>query len=193
MAQGNLAFRSAGRRDSTGSGGGDHPGVAFEDVGQRRLVQGGIGCRLTTMHASDSPEGARHRREASGRRTHSPDPRVGAYVRITRHTSSIRASGRAETPGHTGRRAVTIDRTQPSTPVEDAMTPPRCRRRKLGPVYEWVLQRVSDSIRGRTVEVGAGIGTMSARIEPLCTELVLVEPAPNLCHQLTNGSSICPR
>ena len=59
--------------------------------------------------------------------------------------------------------------------------------------YEWLLQRVSDSIRGRTVEVGAGIGTMSARIEPLCTELVLVEPAANLCHQLDQRFADMPK
>jgi len=50
--------------------------------------------------------------------------------------------------------------------------------------YVWLLQRISGSIRGRTVEVGAGIGTMSAWIAPLCSELVLVEPAANLCRRL---------
>ena len=50
--------------------------------------------------------------------------------------------------------------------------------------YGWLLDRISDSISGRTLEVGAGIGTLSARVEPLCTELVLVEPAANLCRHL---------
>lgn len=50
--------------------------------------------------------------------------------------------------------------------------------------YDWLLHRVSDSIRGRTLEIGAGIGTLSVQIEPLCTELVLVEPAPTLFHRL---------
>lgn len=50
--------------------------------------------------------------------------------------------------------------------------------------YDWLLHRVSDSIRGRTLEIGAGIGTLSAQIEPLCTELVLVEPAATLFGRL---------
>ena len=50
--------------------------------------------------------------------------------------------------------------------------------------YEWLLHRISSSISGRTLEVGAGIGTLSARVEPFCTELVLVEPAVNLCRHL---------
>ena len=59
--------------------------------------------------------------------------------------------------------------------------------------YEWVLDRVSGSIRGRTVEVGAGIGTMSAWIEPLCTELILVEPAANLCRHLDERFADAPK
>jgi SAM-dependent methyltransferase len=50
--------------------------------------------------------------------------------------------------------------------------------------YGWLVDRISGSVSGRTLEVGAGIGTLSARIEPLCTELVLVEPAANLCRHL---------
>ena len=50
--------------------------------------------------------------------------------------------------------------------------------------YGWLLDRISDSISGRTLEVGAGIGTLSARVEPLCTDMVLVEPAANLCRHL---------
>ena len=58
--------------------------------------------------------------------------------------------------------------------------------------YEWLLDRISDSIGGRTLEVGAGIGTLSARVEPLCTDLVLVEPAANLCRYLENRFADVP-
>ena len=72
-----------------------------------------------------------------------------------------------------------------STTVEDAYDATTLEGSEaLVRYYEWLLHRISDSIRGRTVEVGAGIGTMSSRIEPLCTELVLVEPAANLCRHL---------
>jgi SAM-dependent methyltransferase len=47
--------------------------------------------------------------------------------------------------------------------------------------YEWLLRRIGGEIRGRTLEVGSGTGTMSDRIEHLCSQLVLVEPAANLC------------
>ena len=50
--------------------------------------------------------------------------------------------------------------------------------------YDWVLDRISGSVGGRTLEVGAGIGTLSARVEPLTSELVLVEPAANLYRRL---------
>jgi SAM-dependent methyltransferase len=50
--------------------------------------------------------------------------------------------------------------------------------------HEWLMQRIAGSISGRTLEVGAGIGTLSAKVEPLCTELVLVEPAVSLCRHL---------
>ncbi len=46
--------------------------------------------------------------------------------------------------------------------------------------YEWLMSRITDAIGGRTLEIGAGIGTLSARVEPLCSDLVLVEPAANL-------------
>ena len=50
--------------------------------------------------------------------------------------------------------------------------------------HEWLLHRIAGSITGRTLEVGAGIGTLSAKVESLCTELVLVEPAVDLCRHL---------
>lgn len=54
----------------------------------------------------------------------------------------------------------------------------------LGNYNRWVLGAVSGLICGRTLELGAGTGTISALIEPLCSELVLVEPATNLCDVL---------
>jgi SAM-dependent methyltransferase len=59
--------------------------------------------------------------------------------------------------------------------------------------YEWLLSRIAGSIRGRTLEIGAGIGTLSAEIEPLCTELVLVEPAVNLYRRLDERFADAPR
>lgn len=50
---------------------------------------------------------------------------------------------------------------------------------------KWVVSSIADSIRGRTLEFGAGIGTMSALVRPLASELVLVEPADNLANALT--------
>jgi SAM-dependent methyltransferase len=48
----------------------------------------------------------------------------------------------------------------------------------------WVIDKVADAVRGRTLEFGAGSGTMSALLEPHCSELVLIEPAPNLADAL---------
>jgi SAM-dependent methyltransferase len=61
----------------------------------------------------------------------------------------------------------------------------------------WVVTALSDDIRGRTLEVGAGIGTMSVHLRPMASELVLVEPAENLCESLTerfagdDGVKVC--
>jgi SAM-dependent methyltransferase len=49
---------------------------------------------------------------------------------------------------------------------------------------QWTLGEVANDIGGRTLELGAGTGTISELIDPLCSELVLVEPAANLCAQL---------
>jgi SAM-dependent methyltransferase len=50
----------------------------------------------------------------------------------------------------------------------------------------WMLDLLEGCIRGRALEFGAGTGTMSARVAGRCSELVLVEPAENLHHSLTN-------
>jgi SAM-dependent methyltransferase len=80
---------------------------------------------------------------------------------------------------------MTRDRTSTSTAVADEYDPTNLEL-SVGLVryYRWLLDRISGSIRGRTLEIGAGLGTLSARIEPLCTELILVEPAVNLCTHL---------
>lgn len=51
---------------------------------------------------------------------------------------------------------------------------------------EWALAKVANEIGGRTLELGAGTGTISVLIDPLCAQLVLVEPAGNLCAQLVD-------
>jgi len=49
----------------------------------------------------------------------------------------------------------------------------------------WVVSAFGPAIGGRALEIGCGIGTMSALLVERCSELVLVEPAPNLRARLT--------
>lgn len=49
----------------------------------------------------------------------------------------------------------------------------------------WVVSAFGSAIGGRALEIGCGIGTMSALLVDRCSELVLVEPAPNLRARLT--------
>jgi SAM-dependent methyltransferase len=67
--------------------------------------------------------------------------------------------------------------------VQDPAYDPRTLEASEGLVRynEWVLEKVSSGISGRVLEIGAGTGTLSSVIEPLSSEMVLVEPAPNLC------------
>jgi len=55
----------------------------------------------------------------------------------------------------------------------------------LGRYNRWIVDSIAASMCGRTLEIGAGIGTMSVLVRAHCTELVLVEPAANLCESLT--------
>jgi SAM-dependent methyltransferase len=50
---------------------------------------------------------------------------------------------------------------------------------------QWVVSAFGTAIGGRALEIGPGIGTLSALVVDRCTELVLVEPAPNLRARLT--------
>ena len=59
--------------------------------------------------------------------------------------------------------------------------------------YRWVVGRLGGSIHGRTLEVGAGTGAMSGRIAHLCDEMVLVEPAENLCAMLEQRFAAQPQ
>jgi len=45
---------------------------------------------------------------------------------------------------------------------------------------DWILQSFAPYLRGRVVEIGAGIGTMTVLLRPLADSLVAVEPATNL-------------
>lgn len=55
--------------------------------------------------------------------------------------------------------------------------------------HRWVLGKVSSVIGGRTLELEAGTGTVSTLLKEVSSELVLVEPAPNLCRTLEDRFS----
>lgn len=49
------------------------------------------------------------------------------------------------------------------------------------PAYqEWILERFRPHLRGKVIEIGAGLGNISARYADLVQELLLLEPAQNL-------------
>jgi SAM-dependent methyltransferase len=50
--------------------------------------------------------------------------------------------------------------------------------------YAWILEIFAPYLRGRVVEYGAGTGTVSQRLLPHASELVLVEPSGNLVELL---------
>ncbi len=52
---------------------------------------------------------------------------------------------------------------------------------------DWVLADFRPYLRGRVIEVGAGIGTIARRYVEDVDEAVLVEPAANLCAHLTHN------
>ncbi len=49
---------------------------------------------------------------------------------------------------------------------------------------DWLGDLISPHVRGRVVEIGAGIGTLTERIRSEAQELTAVEPAPALCQEL---------
>ncbi len=50
--------------------------------------------------------------------------------------------------------------------------------------YDWMMATFAPHVRGNVVEYGAGVGTVSARLEPLAAALTLVEPSTNLVNPL---------
>ena len=48
----------------------------------------------------------------------------------------------------------------------------------------WIIGHFAGNIRGRTVEIGAGLGTISERLRPYAAHLDLVEPTPSLAVRL---------
>src|SRR5260221_10739845 len=49
---------------------------------------------------------------------------------------------------------------------------------------DWILSHFRPYLRGRVLEIGAGIGTLSARYVDNVDSAVLLEPAPNLIEPL---------
>ena len=50
--------------------------------------------------------------------------------------------------------------------------------------YGWIIERFKPWLKGRTMEIGAGTGTISKRIFDHTDELILVEPSAHLTKQL---------
>ena len=54
---------------------------------------------------------------------------------------------------------------------------------------DWIAELLRSALSGRTLEVGAGIGTMSVRFAPYVDHLLSVEPAENLATRLKSATS----
>ena len=50
--------------------------------------------------------------------------------------------------------------------------------------YAWITGAFRLHVRGVTIEYGAGTGTVSRLLRPLCDSMILVEPSPNLAVKL---------
>src|SRR5687767_12150491 len=59
--------------------------------------------------------------------------------------------------------------------------------------YSWIMEAFAPHVRGRVVEYGAGVGTVSARLEPHAAALTLVEPSPNLVGALRSRFVGCAK
>lgn len=59
--------------------------------------------------------------------------------------------------------------------------------------YAWIMENFASSVRGVTLEYGAGAGTVSTLLRGLCDSLVLVEPSPNLADRLHQAFAADPR
>ncbi len=58
---------------------------------------------------------------------------------------------------------------------------------------QWILDHFSAHLRGRVIEVGAGIGNVSVRYVGQCASALLVEPAKNLHEKLVARTSSFPQ
>ena len=52
--------------------------------------------------------------------------------------------------------------------------------------YSWIMEAFTPHVRGRVIEYGAGVGTISEHLAPLAESLTLVEPSPNLFERLAS-------
>lgn len=59
--------------------------------------------------------------------------------------------------------------------------------------YSWIMETFAPHVRGDVIEYGAGVGTVSARLEPLADTLTLVEPSANLVEKLRTRFATTPK
>jgi SAM-dependent methyltransferase len=83
-----------------------------------------------------------------------------------------------------------VDTTSPATAATQGTDPSFYEGRDLDVLvdipnyYSWILDQFRKYLRGRVIEVGAGIGNVAARYADWVDELLLVEPAKNLYPRL---------
>ncbi len=83
-----------------------------------------------------------------------------------------------------------VDTTSPATAATQGIDPSFYEGRDLDVLvdipnyYSWILEQFRKYLRGRVIEVGAGIGNVAARYADWVDELLLVEPAENLYPRL---------
>lgn len=49
---------------------------------------------------------------------------------------------------------------------------------------DWIFEQFAELLRGRTVEIGAGLGTIAERLRPHVEKLEMIEPSPDLAQRL---------
>jgi len=59
--------------------------------------------------------------------------------------------------------------------------------------YQWILENFRDHLKGKVVEVGAGLGHAAALYADAVEQLLLLEPAENLYQSLANRFASNPR
>src|SRR5258707_923531 len=83
-----------------------------------------------------------------------------------------------------------VDTPSPATAATQGIDPSFYEGRDLDVLtdvpnyYSWILEHFRKYLRGRVIEVGAGIGNVAARYADWVDELLLVEPAENLYPRL---------